>query len=112
MSSDLEKTVDGIVDVWEGLTSNQTSRTGHAAARVASSLANDVDPEVIALQMTKNSQKNNPDNPITFTAKDMPVIAKLHAANKTRSAFPKQQAGALLREQGLANNESNLSPAK
>ena len=56
MSSDLEKTVDGIVDVWEGLTSNQTSRTGHAAARVASSLDNDVDPEVIALQMTKNSQ--------------------------------------------------------
>ena len=111
MSSDLEKTVDGVVDVWEGLTSNQTSRTGHAAARVASSLANNVDPEVVALQMTKNSQKNNPDDPITFTAEDMPVIAKLHAANKTRSAITKQQTGALIREQGFSNNESNLSPA-
>ena len=68
MSIDLNKIVDGAADAWEELTSTQTSRTGHAAARVASALANDVDPEVLALQMTKNSQKNNPDSPVTFTA--------------------------------------------
>lgn len=111
MSFDVEKIADRAVDAWEGLTSTQTDRTGHAAARVASSLVNNVDPEVIALQMNKNSQKNNPDNPITFTAEDMPVIAKLHAANKTRSALTKQQTGALIREQRLADKESDLSPA-
>lgn len=110
MSFDFEKVADGAADAWEELTSTQSSRTGHAATRVASSLANNVDPEVIALQMTKNSLKNNPDNPITFTADEMPAIAKLHAANKTRSALTKQQTGALIREQGLADTEGDLSP--
>ena len=87
------------------------ARPGHAAARVASALANDVDPEVLALQMTKNSQKNNPDSPVTFTAAEMPTIAKLHAANKSRSALTKQQTGALIREQGLADTEGNLGLA-
>ena len=111
MSIDLNKIVDGAADAWEELTSTQTSRTGHAAARVASSLANGVDPEVIALQMTKNSQKTNPDSPVTFTAAEMPTIAKLHAANKSRSALTKQQTGALIREQGLADTEGNLGLA-
>lgn len=111
MSIDLNNIVDGAADAWEELTSTQTSRTGHAAARVASALANDVDPEVIALQMTKNSQKNNPDSPVTFTAAEMPTIAKLHAANKSRSALTKQQTGALIREQGLADTEGDLGLA-
>jgi len=111
MSTPILDKVAGVVDVWEELTSTQTSRTGHAATRVASALANDVDPEVVALQMTKNSQKNNPDSPITFTAAEMPTIAKLHAANKTRSAFTKQQAGALIREQNYADTEGAPSPA-
>jgi len=111
MIDDLKKTSDGLADAWEGLTSDQTSRTGHAAARVASSLANKVDPEVIALQMTKNSLKSNPENPITFTAEDMHVIAKFHAANKTRSALTKGQTGALIREQSIADSESLALPA-
>mgnify|MGYP000219772116 FL=1 len=61
--------------------------------------------------MTKNSQKNNPDSPVTFTAAEMPTIAKLHAANKSRSALTKQQTGALIREQGLADTEGNLGLA-
>lgn len=106
----LNKVVDGLTDTWEDLTSDQTSRTGHSAARIASALANGVDPEVIALQMTKNSQKNNPDNPVQFTGSEIPVIAKLHQANQTRSAFPKQQAGALVREQKAADQEGKLLP--
>ena len=111
MKFDLEKKTDGLADTLEGLTSTQTSRTGHAAARVASLLANDVDPEVVALQITKNSQKNNPNDPLTFTAEEVHVIAKFHAANKTRSAITKRQTGALKREQGFSDNVSDLSPA-
>lgn len=108
MSIDLNKIGNGAVDALEELTSTQTSRTGHVAARVSSSLANNVDPAVIALQMTKNCQKNNPDTPLVFTAEEMPTIAKLHAANKTRSALSKQQTGALIREQRINDAEGDL----
>lgn len=110
MNDTINKVADGLADTWEDITSDQTSRTGHSAARVASALANNVDPEVIALQMTKNSQRNNPDNPVKFTANEMPVIAKLHEANQTRSSFTKQQAGAVIREQKIADadKEGNL----
>lgn len=86
-----------ISDAFEGLTSTQTSRTGHTAARVTSALANGVDPEVLALQITKNGMKNNPNSPVTFTAAEMSTIAKLHAANKSRPALTRQQTGALIR---------------
>ncbi|MEB4592260.1 hypothetical protein VSS37_14830 [Candidatus Thiothrix sp. Deng01] len=108
MSIDPNQIFDGAADAWEELTSTQTSRTGHVAARVASSLANNVDPEVIALQMTMNCQKNNPDISLTFTAGEILTIAKLHAANKTRSALTKQQTGALIREQVMADTEGDL----
>lgn len=108
MSIDLNLIIDSATDALEELTSSQTSRTGHVAARVAYSLANNVDAEVIALQMTKNCKKNNPDASITFTADEIPTIAKLHAANKTRVALTKQQTGALIREQGKADTEGNL----
>lgn len=112
MSSDfVDQIFDGAADAWEDVTSNQTSRTGHTAARVASALANDVAPEVIALQMNINSKKNNPDAGITFTADEMPTIAKLHAANKTRSVLTKKQTGALIREQNAADAEEEFSPA-
>lgn len=111
MSIDLNHIVDGAADAWEELTSTQTSRTGHVAARVASLVANNVDHEVMALQITKNCQKNNPDTPITFTADEMPTIAKLYAVNKTRSALTKQQTGALIREQSIADTEGDLGLA-
>lgn len=88
---------DRLVDAWEDLTSTQASRTGNTAARVASALASGVDHEVLALQMTKNSEKNNPDSPVTFTAADIPAIAKLYSANKSRCALTKAQKGALIR---------------
>lgn len=112
MSNDfIGKIADGAIDALEELTSTQTSRTGHAAARVASALANNVDAEVVALQMTKNSRKNNPDNPLVFTAEEMHTIAKLHAANKTRSGLTKKQTGALIREQNTADGEDGYCPA-
>jgi hypothetical protein len=102
---------DGAVDGWEELTSNQTDRTGHAAARIASALANEVDPEVLALQATKNSRKNNPDAPEEFTGPDILTIARFHSANRTKSVMPKKQIGSLIREQKAADGESDLVPA-
>ena len=107
MSLDIDKVTNRVGDAWEGLTTTQTSRTGHAAARVASALANNVAPEVVALQMTMNSQKNTP---VTFTADDILAIAKFHAANKTRSALTKSQTGTLIRQQRCADTEGELSP--
>ena len=43
-----ERIADSAVDSWEEVTSNQTDRTGHAAARLASALANNVDADVLA----------------------------------------------------------------
>jgi hypothetical protein len=102
-----------VTDALEGLTSTQTSRSGHTAARVTSALANGVDPEVLALQMTKNSLKNNPNSPVAFTAAEMLTIAKLHAANKSRPALTRQQAGALVRghKHDWDDSESLVAPA-
>jgi hypothetical protein len=61
--------------------------------------------------MTLNSRKNNPNDPITFTADDMPVIAKLHAANKTRAALTKSQTGDLIRGQRIDDRDSDLFQA-
>lgn len=101
---------DKVTDVWEELTSTQTSRTGHAAARVASALANNVDPEVLALQMTKNSRRNNPETPVTFTAAEISTIAKLYEACRTRSALTKQQTGELIRGQRHDDAEGVPAP--
>jgi hypothetical protein len=99
----LQEIADKTVDLYERVVSDQTSRTADAAARIASSLANEVDPEVIALQMTLNSRKNNPDAPTTFTAAKVKVINEFFEANRTRSVFTKEQSGSLIREQRAAD---------
>ncbi|WP_175992166.1 hypothetical protein [Burkholderia vietnamiensis] len=110
MNDKVDKLLDDAVDLWEAVTHTQTDRTGHSAARVASALANNVDAEAIALQMTKNSKRNNPESPVVFTEADMHAYAKLHEANKTRSAFPKQQAGAMIRFQRESDVDGDLVP--
>lgn len=110
MNNDPSKLIDSAIDVWERVTSDQTTRTGDSAARVASALANDVAPEVVALQMTLNSKKHNPDSPVEFSENDMFVIAKFYAANQTYSAFTKSQAGFLIREQRVVEASGEPSP--
>lgn len=105
-----EHIADSTVDAWENLTSNQTDRTGHAATRVASALASGVDADVLALQMTNNSRKNNPEAPEHFTVQDISSIEKLHKANRTRSALPKAQVGGLIREQRAADDSGDAVP--
>lgn len=112
----VDKTLDKVVDVWEDTTSTQTDRSGSVVARAASLLANDVDAEVVALQMTKNSKKANPDAPVVFTDADVTSYGKLFQANRTRSVLPKHQTGALIREQRATDTvpeggEGGLAPA-
>ncbi|WP_233868696.1 hypothetical protein [Paraburkholderia adhaesiva] len=108
----LQQMADRTVDLFERVASDQASRTRDSAARVASSLANNVDPEVIALQLTLNSRKNNPDDPITFTAAKVLVIDEFFKANRTRTAYTKEQSGALIREQRAADSaDPEIEPA-
>jgi hypothetical protein len=79
------KVADKAVDAFEVVTHDQEERTGVVAARISQSLAEGVDPDVLALQMTKNDLRNNPSDPVTFVGSDMPVIAKFHRANKRRA---------------------------
>ncbi|MEQ4313896.1 hypothetical protein ABNM01_12080 [Pseudomonas syringae] len=101
------KAADKTVDAVEALTHDQARRTGVVAARVNASLKKKVDPEVLALQMTKNEARNNKIDPEVFTAEDMPVIAKLHRANKRRPALTKAQNGQLIRNQAAAESEAD-----
>jgi hypothetical protein len=105
-----EHYADSAIDVWENLTANQTDRAGHAAARLASTLANNVDAEVLALQLTKNSRKNNPEAPEIFTEQEVIAVGKFYMANRTRSVLPKAQAGALIREQKAADGVDKITP--
>lgn len=98
----LQKGADTTQNVWEQVTSDQTSRTGHTVQRVAAALRNGVDPDVIALQMTKNSEKNNPENPQNFTGEEMKVLGKVHEACRTRAALTKAQTRQLIALQGDA----------
>lgn len=91
------------VHTWDQVTSDQTSRTGHSAKRVASQLANNVDPEVVALQITKNSLKNNPDDPQTFTGEEVVTVAKFYAANRSRPVLTRKQSNALIAAQKEAD---------
>ena len=105
MTNLIIKTAEQFSDLWEEKTSNQTSRTGTVASRIVSSLAHEVDPDVIALQMTKNSAKANPKESSTFTGEDVIAYAKLYYANRTRSILPRHQTGALIREQKASNTD-------
>ena len=96
------------IDLFESVTHFHDQRTGASSHRVARSLANNVHPEVVALQATLNSKKNNPDNPLTFTSEHIVGVAMWHEANRTRSAYTKEQAGEIDRNQKDADEEANL----
>jgi len=105
MTSPIKKVLDKTQDTLEPLVSTQTSRTGHTGSRINSALNNGVDPAVIALQMTKNSEKNNPNNPVIFTEQDVISVNKMFEANKSKVAITKTQTTALIKEQKASDKE-------
>uniref|UniRef100_UPI003D1E3D2E hypothetical protein n=1 Tax=Aeromonas veronii TaxID=654 RepID=UPI003D1E3D2E len=77
----------------------QNGRTGRAAHRVVRMVENKVDKDVIALQLTKNSEKNNPKDPETFTGQDIDSIVKFHKANQSSVAIDLDQTASLIKQQ-------------
>ena len=86
-------------DMAEKLLSHQNGRTGRAAHRVARMVENKVDKDVIALQLTKNSEKNNPKDPKAFTSQDVDSIVKFHEANQSSVAIDLDQTASLIKQE-------------
>lgn len=74
--------------------SNPTSRAGHTVERAAKLTREGVDPEVTALQMTKNSANNQ-----TYTANDVNAFAKLYTDTETKVGITAKQTRALIKDQ-------------
>lgn len=105
---DLAKGVAG--DAWSKLVHDQADRTGLSAARVANSLDNGVHPDVVALQVTKNQETNNPADPLAFTGEEMKTVAKFHKANKRRVAYTGVQAAEIDSNQAALDEAGSTEP--
>ena len=93
MVQTLKKAADVIEDVLDKV-QTPTSRAGHTVHRVAMMLGNDVDPDVIALQMSKNSATGR-----TYTATEVKMLGELYNDCKTKSPIKASQTKALIRDQ-------------
>jgi hypothetical protein len=93
------KVFDKAKDQYGALMHDQARRTGVSAQRLDESLSKNVPPEVLALQVNMNELKNNPSDPMHFTPDQIVGIAMFSRANKRRSAYTQEQAGALERNQ-------------
>lgn len=79
------------------------SRSGACIERVSKMLENGVDPEVIALQMTKNSPNDK-----EYTVEDIMAYDKLSKDSETKVVITAKQTRALIREQkAQRQNDTN-----
>lgn len=102
MNQTLKKTVDVIEGALDKV-QTPTSRAGHTVHRVAMMLENDVDPDVIALQMSKNSATGR-----TYTATEVKMLGQLYNDCKTKSPIKASQTKALMRDQKENSQEIPL----
>ena len=93
MDQTLKKAAD-VVEVVLDKVQTPTSRAGHTVHRVAMMLGNDVDPDVIALQMSKNSATGR-----TYTATEVKMLGELYNDCKTKSPIKASQTKVLIRDQ-------------
>ncbi|VVN44839.1 hypothetical protein [Pseudomonas fluorescens] len=105
---DLAKGAAG--DAWSKLVHDQADRTGLSAARVANSLDNGVHPDVVALQVTKNQEVNNPADPLVFKGEEMEVVAKFYQANQRRVAYTGVQAAVIDSNQAALDESGSSEP--
>lgn len=105
MSNSFQKGLDKAQDAVGLFTHDQPRRTGISAKRIEKSLDKGVDASVIALQITLNEQRNNPQAPEVFTASEVNAIAKFSRLNKRRIAYTQAQAGELERNQQAVDAE-------
>lgn len=93
------KIVDKAIDAYDQL-SNPTSRAGVTVKRVSQLVMNDVDKEVIALQLNKNSSTGN-----IYTPEQIQGIAQVFEDCRTRPGITKTQANALIKDQNNHHSE-------
>lgn len=89
----MNKIIDKTVDAFEKVQS-PASRAGHSIERVAKLSKARVDPEVIALQMTKNSKIGQ-----VYTKDDILTLNKLYNDCETKVAITSAQTSALMDDQ-------------
>ena len=85
--------VDGAVDLIEKV-SSPASRAGSAVERAGRMLEENVDPEVIALQMTKNSPNGK-----RYTAAKVLAYGDLYEDSKTKAPITAKQTRAIIKDQ-------------
>ncbi|MDA8118952.1 MAG: hypothetical protein M0Z85_02635 [Gammaproteobacteria bacterium] len=84
---------DGAADLIEKI-SSPASRAGSAVERAGRMLEEDVDPEVIALQMTKNSPNGK-----RYTAAKVLAYGDLYEDSKTKAPLTAKQTRAIIKDQ-------------
>ena len=83
----------GAVDLIEKV-SSPASRAGSAVERAGRMLEENVDPEVIALQMTKNSPNGK-----RYTADKVLAYGDLYEDSKTKAPLTAKQTRAIIKDQ-------------
>jgi hypothetical protein len=85
--------IDATVNALEQV-STPTIRAGWAVGRVGKMLEKGVDPQVIAMQMTKNSPKGT-----RYTASKVQAYGELYQDAKTKAPITAEQSKALIKDQ-------------
>lgn len=75
---------------------SSAGRAGHTAERVSLLLENNVDKDVIALQLTKNSKRGK-----EYTSKCVDVINELFLDSKSKVGITQKQTTALIKVQRM-----------
>lgn len=94
---------DGAADLIEKV-SSPASRAGSAVERAGRMLEENVDPEVIALQMTKNSPNGK-----CYTAAKVLAYGDLYEDSKTKAPLTAKQTRAIIKDQ-RAQQETYSEP--
>lgn len=94
---------DGAADLIEKV-SSPASRAGSAVERAGRMLEENVDPEVIALQMTKNSPNGK-----RYTVAKVLAYGDLYEDSKTKAPLTAKQTRAIIKDQ-RAQQEADSAP--
>lgn len=97
MTTHIKKISDTTIDLLDKV-STSTSRAGITIERVGKMYDKDVDKDVIALQLSKNSKNGN-----VYTEVHVDALVMIYEDTKTKVGITKTQATALIEDQN--NNE-------
>lgn len=86
-------------------TTTATTRAGHTVERVGKMDEGEVDHEVIALQLTKNSKRDN-----QYSADEIPTLIKLYQDTQSTVGITAAQSRALIRDQQKQHSPEGGAP--